>query len=540
MGTRSSKVASANLNRGAVIAFRYNPLKKIDMRFIEYISFRCFGVFSIDKIDGLSYNNSNTDNSETEADVKKKRKSIHLMYISGLIIAAAALALVIFTSVISGNRILSVIYGDTDVSTDGEHTDDNSSMEQTTSKEDDVSVAVTTDYNENTDVGMMENINYEDVKAMWLSQFDLNSVYTANRAQRSQKNFENLMRVVLDNVKKNGINTVFVQMRPYADSMYPSEYYPPSKYASGAYGRDFSYDPIEIIVRMAHERELSVHAWINPMRGMLESEIGSVSDKYKIREWYDSAETRGKYVVTVDGRLYLNPAYEEVRALIVDGAAEIVKRYNVDGVHMDDYFYPTQAESFDSAAYGEYLRNNPRTSLSDFRKKSLNMLVSELYSAVKAVNEDALFGISPAGVIATVTEKQYADVYTWCANEGYVDYICPQVYFGLEHQTCDFKKICNVWSNIIKTDDVKLIVGMTLGKAKSKVDNYAGSGKNEWAQHNDILKRCLEYTKEVEHCTGVSYFCYQYFYDPVSGLEVTQTKNERNNFIPVLKDITWK
>ena len=217
-----------------------------------------------------------------------------------------------------------------------------------------------------------------------------------------------------------------------------------------------------------------------------------------------------------------------------------MEKYDVDGVHMDDYFYPTQGASFDGDAYAEYTKTNKAASLASFRKNNLNMLISSLYSAVKAADSKALFGISPAGVIDTVTEKQYADVYTWCKEDGYIDYICPQVYFGLEHQTCDFVKICNVWRKIIKNDNVKLIIGMTLGKAKSKVDNYAGSGKNEWAQSDDILKRCLEYTKELDKCTGVSYFCYQYFFDPVSGASVKETAKERDNFIPVLKSMTWQ
>jgi len=227
--------------------------------------------------------------------MKKKRKKIYIMYAAGLFFAALALGAVILTTALSGNKIMSVIFGDTeDISSDADP--DNTGGN--------VSAAVTADGGDET----LTSINYSDVKAMWLSQFDLNSVYTQSGRQRSQRSFESLMRTVLDNVANNGINTIFVQMRPYADSMYPSEYYPASSYAAGAYGREFTYDPIEIIVKMAHERGLSVHAWINPMRGMLEKDVAAVDTKYKIRQWYDSAETNGKYVVTVDGRLYLNPA----------------------------------------------------------------------------------------------------------------------------------------------------------------------------------------------------------------------------------------
>ena len=284
-------------------------------------------------------------------------------------------------------------------------------------------------------------LNYADKKCMWLSQFDLNKVYANGGSQRSSAQFTGYIKKILANVKKDGINTIIVQVRPYADSMYPSDVYPMSSYVVGAYGKEASYDPYAIGIDEAHALGLSVHAWINPMRAMLVKEITKVPQKYRIRSWYDDTSTRGKYVVTVGDRFYLNPAYPEVRQLIIDGAAEILARYKVDGLHMDDYFYPTQDASFDSAAYSAYKKDGGKSSLADFRRDCLSKLVAGLYSTVKAADGSILFGISPAGNINTVYEKQYADVYRWCSEKGYLDYICPQVYFGLEHQTYDFKKV---------------------------------------------------------------------------------------------------
>lgn len=384
-----------------------------------------------------------------------------------------------------------------------------------------------------------QTLNYANVKAMWLSQFDLNDVYCSGGAQRDEAAYLKLIKKVLANVRDNGYNTVIVQVRPNADSMYPSEFYPMSYYVVGSYGLSARYDPFALLIDEAHALGLSVQAWINPLRGMSETNVKSVSSKYAVRAWYSDAETRGKKVVIVNNTCYLNPAYEDVRQLIINGAYEIAMKYNVDGLHMDDYFYPTQDASFDSAAYSAYKKDGGKLALADFRRDCLNQLVSGLYSAVKTAGRDILFGISPAGVIDTVFNKQYADVYTWCSQAGYLDYICPQVYFGLEHQTCDFVKICNVWKNIIKTDSVDLIIGMTLGKAKSKYDQYAGSGKNEWAEHDDILLRCLQYTENLDRCVGVAYFCYQYFYHPTSGAAVADTKKERENFLPLLASVEW-
>jgi uncharacterized lipoprotein YddW (UPF0748 family) len=355
-----------------------------------------------------------------------------------------------------------------------------------------------------------------------------------------ESDFRALMATVLDKVAENGINTVILQVRPNADSMYPSEFYPPSAYVVGSYGKDFSYDAVEIVIMLARERGLSIHAWINPLRAMSDAQITSVQRDYAIRRWYDDSALRGKYVVKVGENWYLNPAYSEVRELIIDGACEVMQKYDFDGLHMDDYFYPTTDSSFDMSAYMQYLREDGELSLEDFRRDALNKLVGGMYDCVKAIDPEALYGISPAGNYNTVYNSHYADVLSWCAEEGYIDYICPQVYFGLEHSSFDFVSTAEKWQSYIKTDSVKLIVGMSLGKAQSGVDNYAGEGKNEWSEHKDVLKRCLEYTKELDECIGVAYFCYQYFYDPLTAEPNAKTQTERDNFVPILKEITWK
>ncbi len=392
---------------------------------------------------------------------------------------------------------------------------------------------------DDTDMPSERNIiRHTDVKAMWLSQFDLNGIYTHSGKQRDEDDFAARIKKVLQNVKDMGFNTVFLQVRPNADSMYPSEYYPMSKYVVGTYGNGADYDPVGMVVEMAHELGLSIHAWINPMRAMTLDEIKNISSDYAMKKWYDGEEC-GKYIVAHSNNYYLNPAYEEVRKLIVDGAAEILGKYAFDGLHMDDYFYPTDDASFDRAAYTEYKANGGKLNLEKFRMGELNKLVAGLYAATKACDERLLFGISPAGNINNV-RGDFADVDTWCASEGYIDYICPQVYFGLEHQTYDFKSVCRTWQNIIRNDKIDLIIGMTFGKAKSQTDQWAGSGKDEWENNKDVLKRCLEHTKELKKCAGVSVFCYQYFYVPTTGVTVSETATEAANFLPSLKEISWK
>lgn len=376
-----------------------------------------------------------------------------------------------------------------------------------------------------------------DIKAIWLSQFDLNPIFREGDGQRGQADFTARMETLLDNVVASGFNTVFLQIRPNADSMYPSEYFPQSAYVTGALGEAAVYDPVAIIVALAHRRNLSIHAWINPLRGMNEEEIALVGREYAIRRWYDSDSVRGKYIVCVEGKWYLNPAYKEVSDLIVAGAQEALTRYAFDGLHMDDYFYPTTDPGFDEAAYRAFGNGK---SLGDFRRGNINLLVRRLYEMTHALGGNRVFGISPAGNAQAVYSEQYADIDSWCARPGYIDYICPQVYFGLEHGSYDFQTVCKTYSQMISCEEVDLIIGMTFSKAFSGEDKWAGAGKNEWVEHKDVLKRSLEATKGLPHCRGISVFCYQYLFDPLTGAPIPETAEERENFLPTLQDMSWQ
>ena len=379
-----------------------------------------------------------------------------------------------------------------------------------------------------------------DWKAIWLSQFDLQSIYTAGSSQRSEADFRSRMEKVLDNVVSDGFNTVVLQLRPNADSMYPSEVYPPSRYCVGSYAGDFKYDPVAIIVELCKERGLSLHGWINPMRGMTDAELQQVDDRYLIKQWYNDKTKKGDYIVFVNKNWYLNIAHPEVRKLICDGAAEILAKYDMDGIHMDDYFYPTTDASFDGKAYNAYKKDGGKLDLASWRKECLSTLVAELYATVKTHDLRALFGISPAGNINTVRDSHYADVDTWCGAPGYIDYIMPQVYFGFEHASWAFDKTCKIWQDIIDTEYVSLIVGMSFGKALSGVDNYAGAaGKDEWTRHKDIMLRSLKHTEELEKCVGITVFCYQYLWDVGNGSIISGTKEEHVAFSAYLHEVTW-
>lgn len=353
------------------------------------------------------------------------------------------------------------------------------------------------------------------MKACWLSQFDMLSIYKVNGRQRDKADFTRRVEQIFDNLRSRAINTVIVQVRPYADSFYPSEYYPWSNYVTGSHKTEGTYDPLAIMVEAAHARGLSIHAWVNPMRGMTETQIADVGSQYPIRQWYDAK--RGKYIVLSGGRWYLEPAYPEVRKLIADGIAEIVRNYDIDGIHIDDYFYPTTPGNFHKSY------------------ENTNAMVREIYQAIKAIDSRVLFGVSPAGNVNNNLTMYYADVNEWCSKSGYMDYICPQVYWGMEHATHDFVKISRQWDQMIQpSSGIKLVIGMTLEKA-SKRPTY----EPEWGKHQDVIKRCMESLDSLNNCTGVALFSYQFLFDPLTGAANSSTKAEVNNFLSILQNMNF-
>ena len=377
----------------------------------------------------------------------------------------------------------------------------------------------------------------ENVRAMWISQFDLSLMCLSDGQARPREEFEARVALMVSKLRMIGINTVFLQARPNADALYPSSLFPPSSYAVGKPLTDFDYDPFGILVEACRRGEISVHAWINPLRAMRADDVRVGATDYPIGTWLADPITCGRYVVEVGDTYYLNPAYEEVRALICAGAAEILDAYPVDGVHMDDYFYPTTDPSFDAAAFAAM--GNGRT-IGDFRRAQTDTLVAALSETAR--NRGRLFGVSPSGNTRRNFEELYADVETWC-QKGYLDYLCPQIYFGLEHETFPFDEVCaafDVWADRYK---LPLIVGMTLEKAANASvggeDIYAGNGRREWVENRDVLARCLRETQALPSCRGVALFSYRLLFSPDNGKDNQAVTEECERFLPAFKSMTW-
>ncbi len=333
-----------------------------------------------------------------------------------------------------------------------------------------------------------EHINYDVQHARWISYLE----YPDIMLNKSEKEFTDYIIKILGNAKSEDINTVYFQVRAFGDSYYKSELFPQGTVLNQ------DYDPLKIIITEAHKLDISVHAWVNPLRCQTAEEFVSLSDDFTTKKWFN--EFQGTYICNVDGRMWLNPAYDEVTDFIADGILEIIRNYDVDGIHIDDYFYPSTDENFDKSAFSDSGQDN----LNQWRIDNINRLVSEIYSEIKNYDDDILFGISPQGNIDIDYNSQFADVKAWCSNPGYCDYIVPQIYFGFKNDTCPFEQTFQQWYDMTKNSDVSLVIGLAVYK-EGKEDKWAGSGKNEWIEDSDVIQKQKNFIDEYEN-TGYSLY----------------------------------
>lgn len=365
-------------------------------------------------------------------------------------------------------------------------------------------------------------VNYSEVKGIWISYIELSEILTGQSRDSFRKNISE----VFDNCVSFGINTVYVHVRSHSDAYYRSELFPWSRYVTGTLGSDPGFDPLDIMINEAHSRGLSFQAWINPLRACSTSQLSSYGN-YPVYSYATGTGTAGNYVVDVNGTYYLNPAYDEITELIAAGASEILANYDVDGLHIDDYFYPTTDASFDSSAYSA----SGYGSLSDFRFANCDRMVSELYSAVKSANPSAVFSVSVQGRIDNNYTQLYADVRKWCTNPGYLDVIIPQIYYGFENSAAPYQSTLDEWEKLAQRGGIPLVTGLSVSKIGIE-DTWAGSGKYEWINNSDIISRQLSAAKKCGSYGGFALYSYRSIFSPDPAVSAAVNKE-----ISALKDI---
>ncbi len=286
-------------------------------------------------------------------------------------------------------------------------------------------------------------------------------------AKTQQKEFTDL----LDTLQALGFNAVFVQIRPTADTFWPSELEPWSRYLTGTQGKDPGYDPLDFMIKETHGRGMQFHAWLNPYRV-------SQNGKAALAKEHPAVQNPS-WTLRYGGRLYFNPALPQVQKHVANIVAEVVRNYDVDGIHFDDYFYPYPVKENkknvpfpDQDAYRRYGRGK---NLHDWRRANVNALIKRVHDEIKALKPAVRFGISPFGVwrnkskdptgsdtraFSAYDDGLYADSRAWMQN-GWIDYIIPQLYWHFGHKAAPFGTLLDWWCReTAKYPDTAFYVGL--------------------------------------------------------------------------------
>lgn len=341
-----------------------------------------------------------------------------------------------------------------------------------------------------------------EYKAIFFSYIEINKYIKNNNS--AKKNID----LVIDNLSNDGFNLILLHVRSFSDSIYNSNIFP--NYLN------LDFDVLDYFIEKAHDKNIDVHAWINPYR--------ISSDKNFVIEEdhpaYSFLNTTN--IKILDNGVYYNPASLDVTNLIVSGVEEIVSNYNVDGIIFDDYFYPSK--DIDNEDYLLYKDSGGDMNISEYRMNNISNMISGVYSCIKKNNKDILFGISPQGNISNNYNNEYLDIKKILSEEGYIDYIMPQIYFGFNNGSRPFVETIKEWSNLIINEKIMLIPALSLYKSGSS-DKYAGSGINEWIDNSDIIKRQIIYSRNIKFYYGFSVFRYDHFYNSTNSMMKEEVSN---------------
>lgn len=354
----------------------------------------------------------------------------------------------------------------------------------------------------------------EEMRGVWVSYMELSM---ENESSKTQKAFEDKFTEIAQKCRESGFNTLIVQVRPFCDALYKSSYFPWSHILTGTQGENPQYDALQIMCDICKENNLKIHAWINPYRVSSNETPKKLSDN---NPYIKNSEIGIKN----DNGIFLDPSNETAQQLISDGVKEIAENYDVDGIQFDDYFYPTEDESFDKKQYEAYIEKYGKEnsmSLDNWRMQNVNTLICKVYRTIKSVDSSVEFGISPQGNIGN-NDGLYADVKSWCTCKGFADYICPQIYFSLENPALTFEDCLDSWTSLDFDENVKLYVG--LGGYKAGNGEY---DEETWLLSDSILADEYDILRNNKSVRGFMLYSY-------NSLEDDTAKKEINNLINAL------
>ncbi len=355
-----------------------------------------------------------------------------------------------------------------------------------------------------------EKTEISEMNGVWIAS--ISNIDFPSRPDLSKSELMAELDAIVETVADAGLDTIFFQVRPSSDALYKSEIFPVSRYLSGE-GK-LTLDCLEYIIEAAEKKDIKVHAWINPLRVA----VGGTTDDLKDG---NPAKDNPRWCVKYsDGKIYYDCGIPEVRELIAEGVREIVENYDVAGIVFDDYFYPypyyetddagnrVVAAFSDSDTFNEY--GTDYDDIGDWRRDNVNSLVKLCYETVKNADKNCIFGVSPFGIwkngygdesgSATRGSQSYFDIYCdsvkW-AQEGYVDYLAPQLYWTADNTAASYTALTAWWSAVLAETDVPLLI------------SHAAYRYSEWEEPSGIMLSQVENAKTYEVYKGSIYYGYE-------------------------------
>lgn len=333
---------------------------------------------------------------------------------------------------------------------------------------------------------------------------------------------------IVETVASYNMNTIIFQVRPTNDAYYPSKLNPWSRFITGVEGQDPGFDVLEFVINECKKYGIRVHAWMNPYR----VSTASLDQLNLTKEEYLNTLSEGNFArlhpehTILDGanKVILSPAHPEVIDFVTRSIMEVADNYDVEGVHIDDYFYPYAKipQELEEADYLKY-RESEEQSFDDFRRMNVDKMIKSVHDALKKsfskTNKKVSFGISPFAIYRTHSSiveggwdkgsynaagalqcysELYSDVYKWM-EEGWIDYVVPQVYFPFERKDVTYHDLTKWWSERTKETNTVLYIGMGLYQM----------GSNEVWQNPKEITNQLSFNQNFENVDGAIFFTYK-------------------------------
>ncbi len=357
-------------------------------------------------------------------------------------------------------------------------------------------------------------VNFE-FRAVWIATVE-NIDWPSRKGLPVEEQKAEFIRVV-DLHKRNGMNAIFMQIRPAGDAFFPSQYEPWSEYLMGKQGLAPIpyYDPLTFMIEETHKRGMEFHAWLNPYRAMFNVSKSSIAPTHITKlhpEWF----------VVYGATKFFNPGLQQVRDHVNNVVKDLVTRYDLDGIHMDDYFYPYRIAGKEFPDQKAYELDKRGLNKEAWRRSNCDSIIRQLYQTIRATNPRVKFGISPFGVWRNKSQDPdgsetkagqtnyddlYADILLWL-KRGWIDYVVPQLYWERNHKLCDYDVLLDWWN--YHTYGKHLYIGHGIYRAIEQPKNLS------WKNPNEIPKQ-IQALREYENTQGSVYFSSKTFESNVHG-----------------------